>query len=68
MEVVRFVVNGSGADAVARSVNEIGMQMDAQLLPDYTPMLIEAADLRTGAALVDLLAVQGLKNTWLVTQ
>ncbi|HET7773429.1 MAG TPA: hypothetical protein VFK82_06355 [Burkholderiaceae bacterium] len=66
--VVRIALTGSGSEAVSIGLTEVGMQIDAKLLPDYTPMLIEATDLRTGAAMIEQLATQGFKNTWLVTR
>lgn len=67
-DLIRMSLAGSGSEAISLGLTEIGMHIDAKVLPDYTPILIEAADLRTGAAMVDQLAEQGFKNTWLVTR
>jgi hypothetical protein len=66
--LVRVAVRGSGADAVEEGVGQVHRQLATMNLPASAPVLIEGDDPRAAAALVDRLAVNGVDNTWLVTQ
>jgi len=66
--VVRVAVHGSSADAVEEGAGQVHRQLAALNMGARTPVLIEGADLRAAAALVDRLAAQGVDNTWMVTQ
>jgi hypothetical protein len=66
-EVLRVNVDGSGAEAVALSVQIAhGVQAAANLGPD-APVFVAGADLRSAAAVADRLAEQGMTRVWLVT-
>lgn len=65
--LVRVAVHGSGAAAVEEAAGIVFGQMAAADLPRSAPVLIDGADLRSAAALVDRLAAQGLSQVWLVT-
>lgn len=66
--LVRVAVRGSGADAVEEGAGLVQTQLAAMKLPTSAPVLIEGADPRAAAALVNRLAAEGVVNTWLVTQ
>ena len=66
--LVRVAVRGSGAEAVEDSAGQVHKLLAAMNLPASAPVLIEGADQRAAAALVDRLAANGVGNTWLVTQ
>ncbi len=66
--LVRVAVRGSGEDAVEEGAGLVHTQLAAMNLPASAPVLIEGADWRAAAALVDRLAADGVANTWLVTQ
>lgn len=66
--LVRVTLRGSGLAAVEEGAGLVYGLLAAMNLPDSAPVLIEGADLRAAAALVDRLAANGVTNTWLVTQ
>jgi len=66
--LVRVAVRGSGAEAVKDGEDLVYSLLAAMSLPVSAPVLIDGADQRTAAALVDRLAAHGVDNTWLVTQ
>lgn len=66
--LVRVTVRGSGAAAVEEGAGLVYGMLAAMNLPDTAPVLVEGADLRAAAALVDRLAANGVTNTWLVTR
>ena len=66
--LVRVAVRGSGAEAVEEGEGQVRRLLAAMDLPASAPVLIEGADQRTAAALVNRLASHGVDNTWLVTQ
>lgn len=66
-EVLRVNVGGSGAEAVALSVQIAhGVLAGANLGTD-APVFVAGADLRSAAAVADSLAEQGMTRVWLVT-
>jgi hypothetical protein len=66
--LVRVTVRGSGAEAVEAGAGQVHSLLTTMNLPASAAVLIEGADPRAAAALVDRLAAQGVDNTWLVTQ
>jgi len=65
--VLRVRVECCGSDGVERAVGiAYGLQA-AHDLPDDTAVLVDAADLRQGAAAVNRLAESRLTRVWLVT-
>lgn len=66
--LVRVAVPGSGAVAIEEGAQRAHRLLAEMNLPASAPVLIEGADLRTAAALVDLLSANGMDNIWLVTQ
>lgn len=66
--LVRVTVRGSGAAAVDEGAGQVYAMLAALNLPDSAPVMVEGADLRAAAALVDRLAANGVTNTWLVTR
>lgn len=66
--LMRVSVRGSGAQAVEEGADQVHRLLATMNLPAGAAVLIEGADRRAAAALVDRLAAQGVDNTWLVTQ
>ena len=66
--LVRVTVRGSGAEAIEEGAGQVHGLLAKMNLPASAPVLIEGADPRAAAALVDRLAANGVDNTWLVTQ
>jgi hypothetical protein len=67
-QVLRVQVECCGSEAVDRAVGiAVGLQA-AHDLATHTPVLVDAADLRLGAAAANRLAREGFSRVWLVTK
>ncbi|MBL8331101.1 MAG: hypothetical protein JNJ71_19850 [Rubrivivax sp.] len=66
--LVRVVASGRSPAAADEDVGIVTRLLAERRLAASAPVLIEGADQRSAAALVDRLAAYGVSNTWLVTQ